>query len=66
MSCAVHEQLLSDERAAWAAWKALEGSKDDKELKRRCDNASDASTRLRLHLSTCAECQPKTDQPKPK
>jgi hypothetical protein len=68
MSCAVHQKLLNDERDSHAAYKSLKdsGSKDQKELIRRSDNASDASTRLRQHISTCPECQPKTDQPKPK
>ena len=65
MSCAVHQHLLNDERDSHAAYKSLKdsGSKDEKELIRLSNNASDASTRLRLHLSTCPECRRKTDQP---
>jgi len=65
MACTVREQLLLDERDSHAAYKALADSKssDQKELQRRSDNAADASTRLRLHLSTCPECQRKSTTP---
>jgi hypothetical protein len=60
MSCAEHQQLLNDEANGWAAYNELKSSKDqkdEKELLRRSDNASDASTKLRLHLATCPKCK---------
>jgi hypothetical protein len=59
--CGAHEILLSDEANAWVAFNSLKdsGSKDEKELARRHTNACDASTRLRQHISACAECMPK-------
>jgi hypothetical protein len=61
MSCAEHQRLLDDEVDSHAAYKTLKdsGSKDQKELVRRSDNASDASTRLRQHISMCSTCRPK-------
>jgi hypothetical protein len=52
-----------EESDAHAAYNHLKGSgsKDQKELIRLSDNASDASTRLRLHISACPKCRPKTD-----
>ena len=49
MACAEQQRLLSDEAASWAAYNYLKdsGSKDQNELSRRSNNASDASTRLR-------------------
>jgi len=60
MSCLEHQRFLQDEVDAWAAWRSMKdsGSANDIELARLCDNASDASTRLRLHLMNCTECQP--------
>jgi hypothetical protein len=60
MSCLEHQRLLQDESNSWAAWKSLtdSGSQNDKELTRLWNNAADASTRLRLHLMSCPECQP--------
>jgi len=61
MECAEQQRLLSDEINAWAAYNALKGSTDEKELTRRSDNASDASTRLRQHISACPLCRPETN-----
>jgi len=57
--CSEHESLFQDQRNAWAAWRNMKGSDnvDPKELQRRQDNASDASTRLRQHLNSCAKCR---------
>ena len=61
MGCTELQGLLIEEKAAWAAhksWKESGGKGEayEKELTRRSNNASDASTRLRLHFSACSEC----------
>lgn len=58
MNCEEQKRLLHEENEAWAAHKSLaaSGSGDLKEIQALCDNAIDASRRVRQHIRTCPTC----------